>query len=106
MFVVVVPFAIAGAIATTLAGRAIKEKAPAGERIDYAGAALITLGLGGVVGALILGPAQGFVALYPAALGITGIVLLTVFVVVEYRTRHRFYHSMLSPRGNSPASMQ
>jgi EmrB/QacA subfamily drug resistance transporter len=88
IFVVVVPFAIAGAIAITVAGRSIKEKDGSKESVDYVGAALITLGLGAVVGALILGPAGGFTTLYPASLGIAGICLLIAFFIVEHRSEH------------------
>jgi len=86
VFVIMVPFAIAGAIAVTVSGRATKEtKSAVG--VDYAGAALMTLGLAAVVGALMLGPDRGFTTLYPASLGITGIILLVAFVVVENHTK-------------------
>jgi EmrB/QacA subfamily drug resistance transporter len=88
IFVVVIPFALAGALAITIAGRSIKEKSSSNESIDYTGAALITLGLGAIVGALILGPSSGFTTLYPASLGLTGIVLLAAFFVVEHRSKH------------------
>ena len=86
VFVIMVPFAIGGAIAVTVSGRATKEtKSAVG--VDYAGAALMTLGLAAVVGALMLGPDRGFTTLYPASLGITGIILLIAFVVVENHTK-------------------
>ena len=88
IFVVVVPFAIAAAIAITVAGRSIDEKAGSKESVDYAGAALITLGLGALVGALILGPARGFTTVYPASLGMSGILLLAGFFVVEHHSEH------------------
>ena len=88
VFVVAVPFAIAGAIAITFAGRSIKEKASSKEDVDYAGAALITLGLGALVAALILGPDRGFTTLYPASLGVIGLALLAAFLVVEHRTKN------------------
>jgi EmrB/QacA subfamily drug resistance transporter len=86
VFVITVPFAIAGAIAVTVGGRAIKERKSAAT-VDYAGAALMTLGLAAIVGALMLGPDRGFTTLYPASLGIAGIVLLVAFVIVENHTK-------------------
>jgi EmrB/QacA subfamily drug resistance transporter len=86
VFVITVPFAIAGAIAVTVAGRALKERKSAAT-VDYAGAAFMTLGLAAIVGALMLGPDRGFTTLYPASLGIAGIVLLVAFVIVENHTK-------------------
>jgi EmrB/QacA subfamily drug resistance transporter len=86
VFASVVPFALC---ATWIALR----HAPAGEsrtarktgRVDYLGAILVTLGLAGVVGALIVGPTLGFGA--PRVLGaaIGGVLLLIGFVVHEAR---------------------
>mgnify|MGYP001604948713 FL=1 len=87
VFVIMVPFAIAGAIAVTVAGRSTKEKPAPAATVDYTGAALMTLGLGALVGGLMLGPDRGFTTLYPALLGITGIVLLIAFFVVENHTK-------------------
>ena len=86
VFVIMVPFAIAGAIAVTVAGRAMKESKSAAT-VDYAGAALMTLGLAAIVGALMLGPDRGFTTLYPVSLGVTGLVLLVAFVIVENHTK-------------------
>lgn len=86
VFVIMVPFAIAGAIAVTVAGRAMKESKSAAT-VDYAGAALMTLGLAAIVGALMLGPDRGFTTLYPVSLGVAGIVLLVAFVIVENHTK-------------------
>ncbi len=88
VFVVSVPFAITGAIAITVAGRSTKEKKSAKADVDYAGAALITLGLGALVASLILGPDRGFRNLYPLSLAIGGIALLIVFLLVEHRTKN------------------
>ena len=54
--------------------------------IDVTGAALVTLGLAGVVGALIAGPEVG--ATHPAVLGAGagGVALLAAFVAAERRT--------------------
>jgi EmrB/QacA subfamily drug resistance transporter len=86
VFVIMVPFAIAGAIAVTVAGRSAKESKSA-TTVDYPGAALMTLGLAAIVGALMLGPDRGFTTLYPMSLGVAGILLLVAFVVVENRTK-------------------
>ena len=86
VFVIMVPFAIAGAIAVTVAGRTMKESKSAAT-VDYAGAALMTLGLAAIVGALMLGPDRGFTTLYPVSLGVTGLVLLVAFVIVENHTK-------------------
>ena len=53
--------------------------------VDYLGAILVTLGLAGVVGALIVGPKLGFGAplVFGAAVG--GLVLLIGFVAHEWR---------------------
>ena len=87
VFVIMIPFAIAGAIAVTVAGRSTKEKTASAASVDYAGAALMTLGLGTLVAALMLGPDSGFTTLVPASLGVSGIVLLIAFVLVEKRTK-------------------
>jgi EmrB/QacA subfamily drug resistance transporter len=54
-------------------------------RVDYAGAALVTLGLSGVVGALILGPEAGFMTGPVLAAAGAGIACLVAFVLVERR---------------------
>jgi hypothetical protein len=54
-------------------------------RVDYAGAALVTLGLSGVVGALILGPGAGFMTAPVLAAAGAGIACLVAFVLVERR---------------------
>jgi EmrB/QacA subfamily drug resistance transporter len=88
VFVIMVPFAIAGAIAVTVAGRSTNERTRSAASVDYAGAALMTFGLAAIVGAVMLGPDRGFTTLYPVLLGVTGIILLIAFIVVESRTRH------------------
>jgi len=86
VFASVIPFALG---ATWIALR----HAPAGEargarpigRVDYLGAILVTLGLAGMVGALIVGPTFGFGT--PPVLGaaILGVLLLVGFLVHEQR---------------------
>jgi EmrB/QacA subfamily drug resistance transporter len=87
VFVIMVPVAIAGAIAVTVSGRSAEKQARSTASVDYAGAALMTLGLAAIVGALMLGPDRGFTTLYPASLGVAGILLLIAFAVVESRTK-------------------
>lgn len=55
-------------------------------RPDVAGAVTMTLGLAGIIYALIEGPARGWTAPTLAAL-VVGAVFLVVFVIVESRTR-------------------
>jgi EmrB/QacA subfamily drug resistance transporter len=87
VFVIMVPFALAGAIAVTLAGRSAKESTASTASVDYAGAALMTLGLAAIVGAFMLGPDIGFKTLYPISLGVAGVLLLVAFIFVENRTK-------------------
>ena len=66
---------------------------PAGERsavrktarLDYLGALLATVGLAGLVGALIIGPARGFGTALVLCAGIAGALLLLGFVAHERR---------------------
>lgn len=88
VFVLAAPLAIAGAIAIFIAGRSIKEDQTAETDVDYTGAALMTLGLAGIVAALIMGPDQGFTSPLPASLGLTGIALLIAFAFVEHRVKN------------------
>jgi EmrB/QacA subfamily drug resistance transporter len=95
VFASVVPFAL-GAAWTAL------RHGPAGERravrkagrLDYVGAALATLGLAGLVGALIAGPTLGVGALILGA-GITGVLLLIGFVLHERRLSARATEPLL-----------
>lgn len=57
--------------------------------VDYTGAILVTLGLGGTIGALIDGPHRGFGSPSVLAAGIGGAILLGAFVVVEGRVAGR-----------------
>jgi EmrB/QacA subfamily drug resistance transporter len=84
VFVSVVPFALAAiaAVGADHGKRETREK----RRVDYAGAALVTLGLTGVVGALILGPEAGFTSAAVLGAGVAGFALLIAFVLVEQRT--------------------
>jgi EmrB/QacA subfamily drug resistance transporter len=87
VFASVVPFAL-GASWISL------RHAPAGERrtvrtsgrLDYAGAILATLGLGGMVSALIVGPTLGFGTPLVLGAGGAGALLLVGFLVLERRS--------------------
>lgn len=59
----------------------------ADRRVDYAGGAVLALGLGGVVYALIDGPAHGWAG-GAAVLGIVGVAGLIAFIVIELRSSH------------------
>jgi EmrB/QacA subfamily drug resistance transporter len=94
VFASVVPFALAAAW-VALRHAPAGEQAPGaaarapGGRVDYLGAALATLGLAGVVGALIVGPDVGFGRPVVLAAGIGGLVLLGAFVLQERRLGRR-----------------
>ena len=57
-------------------------------RLDYLGAALAALGLGGVVFAVTAGPVDGWATPPVLATGVGGIIALISFVVVERSRRH------------------
>ncbi|HEX6534807.1 MAG TPA: MFS transporter [Gemmatimonadaceae bacterium] len=90
VFASVAPFAIAsawivwrrasGADSSSAALASSGERAP----IDYAGAVLATLGLAGVVAALILGPGGVAPRALVAAAAVGGVACLGAFIVVEH----------------------
>jgi EmrB/QacA subfamily drug resistance transporter len=84
VFVFIAPFAAAAVVAVGV-GRDARESAAAKPAVDYPGAALVTLGLAGIVGALIVGPGVGFARPDVLAAGIGGVALLVAFVAVERR---------------------
>jgi EmrB/QacA subfamily drug resistance transporter len=84
VFVCIAPFAAAAVIAVGV-GRGARESAGDKPSVDYAGAALVTLGLTGIVGALIMGPEAGFTQPVVLAALIGGVLLLVAFVLVERR---------------------
>ena len=85
VFVCIAPFAAAAVLAVGL-GREPRASAFARPHVDYTGAVLVTLGLAGVVGALIVGTDTGFTGPLPLAALAGGGVLLIAFVLVERRT--------------------
>jgi EmrB/QacA subfamily drug resistance transporter len=68
--------------------RQSSERGARDERIDYLGAALGTLALAGIVGALMAGPAIGFSDWRVLAAGAIGIVCAAGFGLVERRVSH------------------
>ncbi len=97
IFALNVPVAIA-TILLILA--AVPRRARAGGRVDYAGAALCALGLGGVVVALIEQPKYGWSSPGIVASLAVGVLSLVVFVVHERRTREPMLHPALFRRRN------
>ncbi|HLB09876.1 MAG TPA: MFS transporter [Gemmatimonadaceae bacterium] len=88
VFSAVILFALVAAVIVTrhIAADRIPDssKESAGARsIDYLGAALGTLSLAGIVGALMSGPAIGFTDWRVLAAGIGGVVFMGAFIVVE-----------------------
>jgi len=65
-----------------------EEKTNTGRSVDYAGAVLVTLGLAGLVGALIVLPDPHVNRSVVLAAGAGGLVLLVAFLLSERRTRH------------------
>ncbi len=87
VFFSIVPFALAAAwIAFRHESAAGIQKHEASS-LDYAGAILATLGLAGVVGALITGPDAGFTSPIVLATLAGGILCLAAFLFVESRAR-------------------
>src|SRR6478672_7116254 len=57
-------------------------------RIDYLGAALGTVALAGIVGALMAGPAIGFSDWRVLAAGLGGVAFMAAFIIVERQASH------------------
>ena len=89
----VVVFALVAAwIVTAKFSRQLRESSSSSvtnARIDYAGAALGTIALAGIVGALMSGPVVGFSDWRILSAGIGGFVLLGAFVAFEHRVTKR-----------------
>ncbi|HEU4994425.1 MAG TPA: MFS transporter [Gemmatimonadaceae bacterium] len=86
VFVCIAPFALAAVFAVGVSGDA-EESGATHHKVDYAGAALVTLGLAGVTGALIVGPGAGFESPAVLAALIGGFLLLVAFFFVERHAR-------------------
>jgi len=86
VFLSIIPFAL---VAAAIAFRHSTAGEPASKRtsgaLDYAGAALGTFGLAGIVAALITGPESGFTSTFVLAIGGAGVAFLVTFVFVESR---------------------
>ncbi|MGH7621020.1 MAG: MFS transporter, partial [Gemmatimonadaceae bacterium] len=94
IFSAVVVVAIAAALIvmvshSSFAAKRSTARATSGHGIDYAGAAIGTLALAGLVGALMSGPVIGFTDWRVLAAGIGGAVLLAAFVAYEHWVSHR-----------------
>jgi EmrB/QacA subfamily drug resistance transporter len=86
VFVINLPIAAAAAwIAHVHVPESRDEHAAA--RLDVTGSALLTIGLAGLVYALIEGPGNGWKPL-PVALGVLGVLALAAFLVVESRKQN------------------
>ncbi|MGE5098741.1 MAG: MFS transporter [Deltaproteobacteria bacterium] len=88
VFVCVAPFAIAAVVAVNVGAKACDDPGRPSARVDYLGASAVTLGLAGLVGALIAGPDAGFGHPWVLAIGVGGVTLLAAFIFVERRVRH------------------
>ena len=93
VFSAVILFALAAAVIVVRHIASGKEKQsgrsstrPA--RIDYLGAALGTLALAGIVGALMAGPALGFRDWRVLAAAVGGVLCMAAFIAVERRVSH------------------
>jgi EmrB/QacA subfamily drug resistance transporter len=90
VFSAVILFALAAAVIVVrhIASGVVKQSARSStrsERIDYLGAALGTLALAGIVGALMAGPAEKFSSWRVLAAGIGGVLCMGAFIAVERR---------------------
>ena len=85
VFVCVAPFALAAAAVVASKAGDRGDATRAETHVDYAGAALATLALAGLVGALMLGPDRGYGSPVVLITGAAGVVLLAAFLVVEHR---------------------
>jgi EmrB/QacA subfamily drug resistance transporter len=90
VFSAVILFAVAAAVIVVrhIASGVVKQSARSStrsERIDYLGAALGTLALAGIVGALMAGPAEKFSSWRVLAAGVGGVLCMGAFIAVERR---------------------
>jgi EmrB/QacA subfamily drug resistance transporter len=93
VFSAVIVFALAAAVILVrhIASGKTKQsgKASAGSgKIDYLGAALGTLALAGLVGALMAGPVLGFSSWQIVVAGLGGVVCMAAFIVLEQHISH------------------
>jgi EmrB/QacA subfamily drug resistance transporter len=99
VFASVVPFALGAAWITLRHPRAGETPSASvsarSAGVDYVGAMLVTLGLGGVVGALIVGPDAGFGRPWVLGTGLGGVAFLLAFLAQERRLGRRGAHPLL-----------
>jgi EmrB/QacA subfamily drug resistance transporter len=91
VFSAVILFALAAAVLVMrhIASGQVKDSGKgSAPRIDYLGAALGTLALAGIVGALMAGPALGFPDWRVVTAGIGGVVFMGAFILAERRVSH------------------
>jgi EmrB/QacA subfamily drug resistance transporter len=81
VFVCIAPLAAAAVLAVGVGRDARETSSKAG--VDYAGATIVTLGLAGLTGALIVGPDAGFTSFGVIAALATSVLLLATFALVE-----------------------
>jgi EmrB/QacA subfamily drug resistance transporter len=93
VFSAVIVFALAAAVILVrhIASGKTKQSGKASARsgkIDYLGAALGTLALAGLVGALMAGPVLGFSSWQILVAGLGGVVCMAAFIVLEQHISH------------------
>lgn len=92
VFASMVPFALTAAWIALRHGKAadspLQKSTSTGRSIDYAGAALITVALAGLIGSLTLATTQGLTSLSVVSLAAGGIIAFVLYVVVERRARY------------------
>jgi EmrB/QacA subfamily drug resistance transporter len=93
VFSAVIVFALAAAVILVrhIASGKTKQSGKASARsgkIDYLGAALGTLALAGLVGALMAGPVLGFSSWQIVVAGLGGVVCMAAFIVLEQHISH------------------
>jgi EmrB/QacA subfamily drug resistance transporter len=99
VFASVAPFALGAAwISLRHAPAGERRAAPRAGQLDYVGAVLATVGLAGLVGALIAGPSLGFGTPLVLGAGTAGVVLLIGFVVHERQLDRRDTEPLLPLR--------
>jgi EmrB/QacA subfamily drug resistance transporter len=87
VFVINLPIAAAAFVIAARHVPESRDEGAAAQHLDLAGSALLTLGLAGVVYALIEGPGNGWSTLAVAS-GIVGALALVAFGIVEARRAH------------------
>jgi EmrB/QacA subfamily drug resistance transporter len=88
VFAIVIPLALSAAWIAARHTGGHRTSHSSGKRIDYAGAILVSLGLAGVLVALVEGPRGGFGRATIIGAFSIGVVLLAIFAVVETRSKN------------------